>query len=136
MKSFELDIYTPSRQFYKGQVDSLSLEISDGAIGIYAGRAPFTAPVEIGSIEIIEAGAQGGKRRKAFVSKGLIEVKKFKTVILAEAAEWPEEIDRERAAESKARAEKTLASDSSGFEKSRAEIILKRAEARLKMAAP
>ena len=43
MKTFHLEILSPERSFYRGACVSLIVPISDGMIGIQAGRAPLTA---------------------------------------------------------------------------------------------
>ena len=69
--------------------------------------------------------------KKAAVHGGIVEVLKDKVTILAEIAEWPDEIDVNRANEAKIRAERRLASKDSNLDVSRAEMALKRSLARL-----
>ena len=67
--------------------------------------------------------------KKAAVHGGIVEVLKDKVTILAEIAEWPDEIDVNRANDAKIRAERRLASKDSNVP--RAEMALKRSLARL-----
>jgi F-type H+-transporting ATPase subunit epsilon len=127
-ETFTLEIYTPRRLFLSGPVEMLILTIADGEIGVQAGHTNITAPVKCCVARIKEAGAW----KIAFVSDGIIEVKRDKTVILTDAAEWPEEIDREQVILSKKTAEETLKSASFNFETSAAKRKIKRAEIRLK----
>jgi len=61
-----------------------------------------------------------------------LEVTSHKTVLLSDAAEWPAEIDYERAKEAKVRAEETLKSAMLKFETEAASTSLKRANMRLR----
>ena len=69
--------------------------------------------------------------KKAAVHGGIVEVLKDKVTILAEIAEWPDEIDVNRANDAKIRAERRLASKDSNLDVPRAEMALKRSLARL-----
>ena len=60
-----------------------------------------------------------------------MEILEDKVTILAEIIEWPDEIDRKRAEEAKARAEERLRTKSPETDILRAEAALKRALARI-----
>ena len=45
-KTFLLEIVTPERQFFTGQVESLILPASDGSYGVEPGHEPVVAAVE------------------------------------------------------------------------------------------
>ena len=47
-KTFLLEIVTPERQFFTGQVESLILPASDGSYGVEPGHEPVVAAVEPG----------------------------------------------------------------------------------------
>ena len=70
--------------------------------------------------------------KKAAVHGGIIEILKDKITILAEVAEWSDEIDVERANEARLRAEKRLASHDNSLDMVRADAALKRSLARIK----
>jgi F-type H+-transporting ATPase subunit epsilon len=69
-----------------------------------------------------------------FTAEGILEVKDHKTVLMSEAAEWPEEIDTERAKTALERAEETLKSGGMKFEIDKAKASLKKAQCRMKVA--
>lgn len=130
-KLFRLKIISPDRIFYEGDVSMVELATSEGEIGIYAGHVPLTAVVEPCVMNIHEA--EGLK--KAALHSGFIEILKDQVSILAEVAEWPEEIDVNRANEARLRAERRLSgSEGSGVDVLRAELALKRSIARIKAA--
>jgi F-type H+-transporting ATPase subunit epsilon len=127
---FPFEVHTPYRLFYSGAVEAIVVTLSDGEIGVYAGHAFFTAPVITGILKIRES---GGLWRSAFIAEGILEVKGHKTILMTDAAEWPEEIDTERALGAQKKAEETLGTAVFKFETDRARDTLRRAEYRLKV---
>jgi len=127
---FNFEVHTPQRLFYSGKVQSVSLALADGEIGILANHAPFTAVTATGVLRIKD---DKDEQRTAFVSSGIIEVKEHKNVLMVDCAEWPEEIDKVRALESKDQAEKVLNDANFKFETDKAKEKLRRAEGRLKV---
>jgi F-type H+-transporting ATPase subunit epsilon len=127
MASFILEIVTPDRSFFSGEVDMVIVRGMEGDLAVLKDRAPLVTPLAIGKITI----KNGEKERIAAVAGGYIKVTKEKATIIADAAEWPEEIDVERAKRAKERAEKRLKSRPDGLDVARAEVALKRAINRL-----
>ena len=127
---FNFEVHTPYRLFFSGKAESITLSLVDGEIGIYARHAPFTAPV-VTSILRIKDGK--GEWRPAFITDGILEVKDHKNVLMVDAAEWPEEIDRERALAAKQQAEKNLETAHFKFEIDKEKSKLRRADYRLKV---
>jgi len=127
---FNFEVHTPQRLFYSGKVQSVSLALADGEIGILANHAPFTAVVAAGILRIKD---DKDESRAAFISSGILEVKEHKNVLMVDCAEWPEEIDKERAIGSKEQAGKNLIDASFRFETDKAKEKLRRAESRLKV---
>ncbi len=124
---FELYINTPDRVFYQGEVTMVELATTEGEIGIYADHIPLTAVLMPCTLEIHEE----GENKKAAVHGGIVEVLPDKVVVLAEIAEWPDEIDVNRANEARIRAERRISSHEDGVNMMRAELALKRSLARL-----
>ena len=122
---FTLIVNTPDREFYRGDVTMLELTTSEGDIGIYAGHIPLTAVIVPGVMTIhTDEGI-----KKAAVHGGIIEI--LQVNVLAEVAEWPEEIDVNRANEARIRAERRLKSSDADVNIVRAEMALKRSLARI-----
>jgi F-type H+-transporting ATPase subunit epsilon len=128
-KLFPFEIHTPYRLFYSGSVEAIVITLTDGEIGVYADHAFFTAPVITGILKIRE---KDGAWRSAFTTEGILEVKSHKTVLMVDAAEWPQEIDRERALAAKQKAEEALKTAMFKFETGNAKATLRRAEYRIK----
>jgi len=128
---FNFEVHTPYRLFYSGKVQAVILGLADGEIGIYANHSPFTAVTVTGILRIKDEEKE--QWRTAFVCGGILEVKEHKNVLMTDCAEWPEEIDRERALASKQQAEKILSDTNLRFEADKAKEKLRRAEYRLKV---
>ncbi|GHV24372.1 ATP synthase epsilon chain [Spirochaetia bacterium] len=128
-KLYSFEVHTPYRLFYSASVEAISLTLVDGEIGVYADHSPFTAPVNMGILRIKD---KSGEWKPAFITEGILEVKNHKTVLVVDAAEWPDEIDYDRAVAAKDRAAEALKSAVLRFEVDNAAANLKRAETRLK----
>ena len=126
---FNFEVHTPYRPFFSGRVESISLMLSDGEIGVYAGHSPFSAPALSCILHIKD---DKGVLRRAFITDGILEVKEHKTVLMVDTAEWPEEIDRERALAAKQKAAENLETALMKFEIESAKAKIRRAEFRLK----
>ena len=127
---FRLEVHTPYRRFFAEDVEALRLTLMDGEITIYAHHSFFTAPVVTGALRIKN---RDGEWKRAFIAEGILEVKSHNTILMVNAAEWPEEIDRERALAAQEKAEETIKSSIFKFESGNAEAALRRAQARLKI---
>jgi F-type H+-transporting ATPase subunit epsilon len=126
---FPFEVHTPYRLFYSGQTEAVVLTLIDGEAAVYAGHAAFTAPV---IPCVLKIKGKDGVWKTAFTAEGILEVKNHKTVLISDAAEWPEEIDCERAEKAKQSAEKALAAGMLRFETDAAASSLRRAKMRLK----
>ena len=129
-KTIKLLVNTPDRVFYHDDATFVELSTSEGDIGVYPDHIPLTAVV-VPSVLTIH---QGNDIKKAAIHGGIVEILKDKITILAEVAEWSDEIDVERANEARLRAEKRLASKDADLDMVRAEAALKRSLARINAA--
>ena len=128
-KTFTLQIISPTRIFFDEEVDMVEMRTTEGEIGVLAGHIPLTAIVEPGVVKI----HQEGKVREAALLDGFVEIRGNKVTVLAEACEWPDEIDFSRAEEARSRAERRLAGHEADLDVARAEAALKRAMVRLNL---
>lgn len=87
---FTLRVVTPERVFCDEPVKMAELVTTEGQIGIYAGHAPTAAVVSPGILKI----HWQDKVREASLMAGFIQILPETVTILAEAAEWPEEIKK------------------------------------------
>ena len=104
-KTVTLEVITPSKMFYKGEIELVTVKTAMGEEGFMAGHSWAVKLLGVGSMRIREA---DGNSRTAFVSGGFIDVKENIT-IYADAAEWSENIDVDRAKQVKAEAEQYIA---------------------------
>ena len=128
---FDLKIITPDRVFYSGKASFLELNTVEGEIGIYKNHIPMTTVLEPGIATITE---EGGNKKEAALHTGFMEILGDRITILAEIAEWPDEIARNRAQEAKIRAERRLQNDKSNINITRAELALHKALVRIELA--
>jgi len=127
---FTFEVHTPYRLFYSGPVEAIVLTLVDGEIAVYANHSHITAPVVPCLLKIRD---KDGTWKTAFSSDGILEVTSNKTVLLTDSAEWPGEIDYERAKAAKERAEETLKGEGLlKFETKTAATALRKANMRLK----
>jgi len=130
MNKVKLQIITPGKKFFEDEVQLVVVKGVEGSIGIMYDHEPFVTPLGIGPIKILV----DNKIKHAAISQGYVEVMEEKVVILADTAEWPEDIDVSRAERAKERAEKRLEKKENHMELLRAEIALKKAINRIDVA--
>jgi F-type H+-transporting ATPase subunit epsilon len=127
MSKMQLDIVTPERKLYSEEVEMVITRAAKGDIGILPQHAPLVSTLAATVVRIKKEGIE----EKVAVSGGFLEVRPDKVTILADAAEFPHEIDVTRAERAKARAKQRLAE---GEEDAiRAEAALVRAVNRLRV---
>ena len=126
---FLFEVYTPNRLFYSDQAEAILLTLVDGEAAVYANHSPFSAPVVPCLLKIK---GRNGIWKTAFTGDGILEVTNKKTILISDSAEWPAEIDYERAMAAKKKAEEIISAGSLKFEAKTALASLRRAEIRLK----
>lgn len=128
--TFRLQVISPARVFFDEDVSMVELRTSEGEIGVLPGHIPLTAVLQPGTLRIQQEGGQ----KEAALLDGFVEIRGDKVTVLAEACEWPDEIDINRANEAKVRAERRLKSGEGNVDMIRAELALKKALTRLDIA--
>lgn len=94
-------------------------------MGVYQNHIPLTTILEPCVMKVHNE----SEVKKAAILGGFVEIQKDKITVLAEDAQWPEEIDIERAKKAEERAKERLAKKD-GIDILRAEVALKKAIAR------
>ena len=107
MNSVKLEIVTPSKLFYRGEVDLVIVTTLEGDEGFMAGHCWGCKLLDIGELWIQEKGAAKNEWRVAALAGGFIEIKES-IMIYTDAAEWAEDIDMDRVLSEKAKAEDWL----------------------------
>jgi F-type H+-transporting ATPase subunit epsilon len=130
MPKFACEILTPYRRFYSGTAESLTFVTFDGQIEILAMHESLVAPVRIGQLRLVVDGAV----RKAAITEGFARVKEGRVDLFVDAAEWPEEIDRERAEKALGRATKRIATETLAWRIEASKRAAARAQNRISVA--
>lgn len=128
--AFYAEIVTPQRVFFSGYVEMLILKTPQGEMGILKDHIPMVVVVDVGPVRI----KKDGEWLEAVLTEGFMEITHEKVVILVDTAEWPHEIDANRALAAKQRAEERLQRQLSQIEYIRSKAAMARAMARLKVA--
>lgn len=105
--SVKLEIITPSKLFYRGEVELVIVTTLEGDEGFMAGHSWACKLLDIGELWIQEAGAGPDEFRVAALAGGFIDVKDS-IIIYTDAVEWSADIDMERVLSEKAKAEDWL----------------------------
>jgi F-type H+-transporting ATPase subunit epsilon len=108
----------------------LEFNTTEGEVGIYKRHIPMTMILQPGVMTI----HLDGGNKEAAIHAGFVEILPEKITVMAEVAEWPEEIDINRAKEAQARAQRRLQAHDPKIDLSRAEIALRKAIVRQKVA--
>jgi F-type H+-transporting ATPase subunit epsilon len=90
---------------------------------------PLVVPVSIGAIRI----KQDGKWKYAVLSEGFMDISQQQTFVLVDTAEWPDEIDINRAKAAEERARERLQLKLSRLEYIQSQAALQRALSRLEL---
>lgn len=126
-----LEVATPTRLLVSESVDEAVVPGSEGYFGVLPGHAPLLATLGIGELTY----RKGREEFHLAVAGGFAEVRNDKVIVLADVAERPAEIDRERAERARQRAEQRLAGRGpEDVDYARAMCALARALTRLQVA--
>jgi F-type H+-transporting ATPase subunit epsilon len=98
------ELATPTRMLVTADVDEVVAPGVEGYFGVLPGHAAFLTTLAPGEVTY----RSGQTEHRVAVTGGFAEVRAERVIILAENAERPEEIDRERAERARQRAEMRL----------------------------
>lgn len=130
-KLFTLEIVTPRKVVFKGEVTSFSAPGAVGGFQVLYNHAPLLSALQIGEVKFISS---GGTEQRYATSGGFVEVKDNHVVMLAETAERANEIDVDRASAAQMRAQQRLTEKPPSLDVDRAHAALMRAMNRLRIA--
>ncbi len=132
MANLHLEVVTPERVVVSEDVLGVVAPGSMGEFGILPGHVPFLTSLVPGELRY----NSGSRSERLAVSSGFAEVSNNRVSVLVDAAEKAQEIDIERAKKALERARERLAMErgKQDVDHLRAEISLKRAIARIKVA--
>ncbi len=92
---FSLEIVTPDRSFFSGEVTAIVLPAYGGELEVLRYTLPMAVVLDGGVMRI----EQNGRWMEAVVGSGFVRVDRDKTTVMAESAEWPYEINADRVQE-------------------------------------
>ncbi len=128
---FQLEIITPTQVFDEGAVDYLRAPGVDGAFGVLAGHTAAIMALAVGEIKVVKGSAE----TTYAATQGFAEITENGVQLLVESAEHKADIDLKRAQDAYDRAMDHLShKHDEAVDEARAEIALKRAINRLKVA--
>ncbi len=122
-----LEIITAEREVYADDVDLVVAPGIEGQLGILPRHAPLMTVLQPGEVLV----RKDGETSYLAVTGGFMEVMANRVTILAEACEYSEEINVERAQAAIERAQERLRSQTSTLEMERALASMRRARMRL-----
>lgn len=126
--TFQLEILTPERHFFSGQVDALTFQAKDGQWTILKNHAPMIAALRAGTVKF----RVDGVWKEAVNSEGYMEISSAGIILFAQTCEWPEEVDVNRARRLEELATEHLRQAKSMSEFKVNKLLLARAMARLR----
>lgn len=129
-KNFQLEIVTPRKVIFSGEVTSFSAPGVVGGFQVLKSHAPLLSSIAIGEVKLTDV---SGQEFRYATSGGFVEVRENKVIMLAESAERSDQIDVERATAARDRAQERLAAKREDTDAERARIALLRALNRLKI---
>jgi len=128
-KTFHLEIVTPDRALLSEEVVSIIAPGVEGYLGVLANHAPLVTELNVGVLRIRYP---DDTEENVAVSGGFMKVANNRVLVLADAAERPQDIDIQRAKEALIRARQRLQDPT--MDRERARAALERAINRLRVA--
>ena len=123
-----LEVAIPERQIVSNVVDSVEIPSESGYMGILPGHAALITKLGYG---VLSFTSSGEKKSYVALHGGLMEVLPGFVRVLADSAEWAENVDLERAQKALDRATSMIQNQEIEVDVARATRSIRRAEARL-----
>lgn len=130
MAKLSMELITGERVVYKAEdVDMVIAPGSEGTLGILPNHAALISLLSAGEVRVTKSGQEDS----LVVFGGFVEVLDNRVIILADSAERAEDIDLERAARARDRAESSLQELADRVSIAEADAALRRAAIRLRI---
>jgi F-type H+-transporting ATPase subunit epsilon len=128
MSELNLEIITPEKPIFKDQIEAVTIPGTMGSFQILKDHAPLISSFEVGIIKVKKAAAETFYT----TAGGTVEVSRNNVLLLADSIEKVDDIDTDRAAQAKQRAEERLRKKyEEDIDEARAKAALSRALNRL-----
>ena len=90
-KSFHVEVVSADRELYSGEATFVIAQTTVGELGVLANHEPLLGQLVPGGFVVIVE--ESGDRRAAAVEGGFLSVTGESVTILAEAADWADDVD-------------------------------------------
>lgn len=77
----KIEIITPDKKLFEGQVKSAVFPGSEGSFGVMNNHAPMIATLKAGKVELIE---ESNTKQDFTIKGGVVEINQNKVIVLAE----------------------------------------------------
>ena len=130
MSIIRVEIVSSEKLLYSGEAEMVVAPGIAGELGILPRHTPLLTQIKPGTLKIIHA---GGEEEFIYVSGGVLEVRPDKVTVLADIAERGEDLDEQRAEQSRKALEEKIAlhADAGGLDYAKAQAELAQAVAQL-----
>jgi len=129
-QTITLNLVTPEKNLFEVQVLEVTIPAYNGLMQALPLHTPYFTQLSTGILEFKD---ELGRSKKVAVTGGFAEVLPDKVTVLVRTAELPDDVDPERAMNSKLRAEKRINSTDNNVDFERASAALHRAINRLNL---
>lgn len=126
----KLEVITPERRVFEDEVDMVIAPGSEGMLGILPHHAPLLTGIGAGELRV----KKGGIEYSFAVFGGFMDVRADRVTILTDEAEQSEDIDAQRVAEARERAQRELEGAATAADEQRARAALQRELIRTRVA--
>jgi len=130
-EKINLEIVTPEKSLFSGEVDEITVPAVQGYLGILPGHAPLLSELQVGVISY----RQGTDESYLFCSMGFLEVLEDRVSVLAEKAELANQIDIEQAKKDQSDAKEVLHVGDEATDYTEVMLKISEASTRLEVAA-
>jgi F-type H+-transporting ATPase subunit epsilon len=130
LKTLFLEVITPEGVLVSQEVDMVIVPGTEGEFGVLPDHIKFLSGIVAGELRFYH----GGASEYMAVSSGFAEVSNNRVSIITDAAEKAGDIDIERARRARDRARERMEKEKDPADFLRAEVALKRAISRIKVA--
>jgi len=125
--TFKLEVAVPDRLLIETEAESLRAPAVGGSLGVLPGHAPLLTEIGVGVLSY----KADGRTRYVSLNGGVMEIQPECVRLLANTAEWAEEVDVKRAEVSLRRAMDILRNHDMSINVERAQAAVARAQTRL-----
>ncbi|MCH5644334.1 MULTISPECIES: F0F1 ATP synthase subunit epsilon [unclassified Gordonia (in: high G+C Gram-positive bacteria)] len=90
-KSFHVEVVSADQELYSGEATFVIAQTTVGELGVLAGHEPLLGQLVPGGFVVIVE--ESGTRKAASVEGGFLSITGESVTILAEAADWADDVD-------------------------------------------